>query len=63
MSLMGMCSCAAVSSLKGLLRRGICTLDTCLRAFLASFRGGAWRFATLGARDFGLDEMPLLSAL
>lgn len=63
MSLMGMCSWAAVSSLKGLVRRGIWTLDACFRAFLVSFRGGAGRFTTLGARAFGLAEVPLLSAL
>lgn len=63
MSLIGMCSWAAVSSLKGLVRRGIWTLDACFRAFLVSFRCGAGRFTILGARTFGLDEMPMLSAL
>lgn len=63
MSLIGMCSWAAVSSLKGLVRRGIWTLDACFRAFFVSFRVGAGRFATLDARAFGLDEVPLLSTL
>lgn len=63
MSLMGMCSWDAVSSLRGLVRRGIWTLDACFRAFFVSVRGGTGRFATLGARGLGLDRVRLLSIL